>query len=59
MEILGVIFSSKSSAGELKNNCENIVDTIERTLNVWSKRDPSINLKKKKLLFLKPLHLAR
>ena len=47
MKILGVIFSSKSAAGELKNTWENIVDTIERTLSVWSKRDPSINLKKK------------
>ena len=46
MEILGVTFSSKSPAEELNNNWENIVETIERTLSVWSKRESSINKKK-------------
>ena len=41
MKILGVTFSAKSSAGELKGNWENIVDNIKRTLSVWSKKDLS------------------
>ena len=42
MKILGVTFSSKSPAGELKDNWENIVENIERTLGAWSKRDLSL-----------------
>ena len=47
MKILGVTFSSKSPAGELKDNWENIVENRERTLSVWSKRDLSLIGKKK------------
>ena len=39
MKILRVTFSLKSPAGELKDNWENVVENIERTLSVWSKRD--------------------
>ena len=46
MKILGVTFSSKSPAGELKDNWENIVENIERTLGAWSKRDLSLIGKK-------------
>ena len=46
MKILGVTFSSKSPAGELNDNWENIVENIERTLSVWSKRDLSLIGKK-------------
>ena len=42
MKIRGVTFSSKSPAGELKDNWENIVENIERTLGAWSKRDLSL-----------------
>ena len=42
MKILGVTFSSKSPAGELKDNWENMVENIERTLCAWSKRDLSL-----------------
>ena len=42
MKILGVTFSSKSPAGELKDNWENIVENIERTLSECFKRDLSL-----------------
>ena len=42
MKILGVTFSSKSPAGELKDKWENIVENIERTLSAWSKRELSL-----------------
>ena len=55
MKILGVTFSSKSPAGELKDNWENIVENIERTLGAWSKRDLSLIGKN---LILKPFALS-
>ena len=61
MKILGVTFSSKCPAGELKDNWENIVENSERTLSVWSKRDLSLigkkNLILKTLAFSKLNHL--
>ena len=46
MKILGVTFSSKTAAGELKDNRKNIVENIEGALSVWSKRDLSLIGKK-------------
>ena len=56
MKILGVTFSSKSPAGELKDNWENIVENIERTLSAWSKRDLSLTGKN---LILKTFALSK
>ena len=42
MKILVVTFSLKSPAGKLKDNWENIVENIERTLSAGSKRDLSL-----------------
>ena len=56
MKILGITFSSKSPAGELKDNWENIVENIERTLSAWSKRDLSLIGKN---LFLKTFALSK
>ena len=56
IKILGVTFSSKSPAGELKDNWENIVENIERTLSAWSKRDLSLIGKK---LILKTSALSK
>ena len=59
MKIPGVTFSSKSPAGQLKVNWENIVENIERTLSVWSKRDLSLILFFFFKLFLKTFALSK
>ena len=56
MKILGVTFSTKSPAGELKDNWENILGNIQRTHSVWFKRDLSLIGKK---LILKPFALSK
>ena len=55
-KLLGVTFSSKSPAGELKDSWENILVNIQITLNVWFKRDLSLIGKN---LILKPFALSK
>ena len=42
LKLLGIVFSSSSPAGEISDNWESKIEAIERTLNLWAKRDLSI-----------------